>query len=488
MSTVPFTRHRQSPLPPDLAKQLPSNLDAERSILGAILLDAGAFPRALKAGVKIDDFFLPQNQRIWNAFRETAKKQIAESLEVSFGLVLLTETLHASNDLDRAGGAPYLASLVDGMPRITNVEHYVKIIQEKAARRNLIKGLHQIQEQAFGGETPVADLFADAIQSVDSVEKYFLNGSAKGNRLTAVDFCDLLTMELPPVEYVIDPVIPYRGTTMTFAWRGVGKTYFTMEQAFCVASGVESVFGWPIPKKRKVVYIDGELDSSTLQERAQEIARGHGMQLPERGSLKLIGIDFQETIRPKINSPEGRRQIEEHLEPGAWLILDNWDTLCPSGGEKDQEVCLEMQDWFLDLRKKHITNTFLHHAGKGGEQRGFSGKEDILGGVLKLSEPQDYNRKEGLRAAVTIEKQRGKPKPELMQPFEVTLAASSTGTLQWSMRPLQHLQLQRAFRMFAVDMKPGDVALELGLKNRYVAYRWKKKYLENSDPNAWEAD
>src|SRR6266404_3481100 len=103
------------PVDTTLEKPLPNNLDAERSVLGAILLDNHA-------------------------------------LNPAIDLVTLTEELNRKGDLEASGGAPYLASLADGMPKVSNIEHYARIVKEKAILRNLIHTTHNIQQRAFEGE------------------------------------------------------------------------------------------------------------------------------------------------------------------------------------------------------------------------------------------------------------------------------------------------------------------------------------------------
>jgi replicative DNA helicase len=79
-------------------------------------------------------------------------------------LVTLTEALHRVGELESSGGAPYLASLADGMPRVTNVEHYARIVREKALLRNLIHATHNIQQRALEGEDG-ADAILDGAES-----------------------------------------------------------------------------------------------------------------------------------------------------------------------------------------------------------------------------------------------------------------------------------------------------------------------------------
>src|ERR1051326_2268904 len=128
-----------------LEKPLPNNLDAERSVLGAILLDNHALNAAVET-LKPEDFFLEQHRRVFTRMIALGESQQA------IDLVTLTEELHRRGDLEASGGAPYLASLADGMPRVTNVEHYARIVKEKAILRNLIHATHNIQQRAFEGE------------------------------------------------------------------------------------------------------------------------------------------------------------------------------------------------------------------------------------------------------------------------------------------------------------------------------------------------
>jgi replicative DNA helicase len=140
-----------------LERPLPQNLDAERSILGAILLDNHALNAAIE-NIKPEDFFLEQHRRVFNQMIALGEAQQA------IDLVTLTESLHRTGELESSGGAPYLASLADGMPRVSNVEHYARIVREKALLRNLIHATHNIQQRALEGEDG-ADAILDGAES-----------------------------------------------------------------------------------------------------------------------------------------------------------------------------------------------------------------------------------------------------------------------------------------------------------------------------------
>src|SRR6266849_2364394 len=145
-----------------LEKPLPNNLDAERSVLGAVILDNNALNAAIE-NLKPEDFFLDQHRRVFTQMIALGESQQA------IDLVTLTEELHRRGDLEAAGGAPYLASLADGMPRVTNIEHYARIVKEKAILRNLIHATHNIQQRAFEGEDGADTILDNAESSIFAI-------------------------------------------------------------------------------------------------------------------------------------------------------------------------------------------------------------------------------------------------------------------------------------------------------------------------------
>jgi replicative DNA helicase len=141
-----------------LERPLPQNLDAERSVLGAVLLDNHTLNTAIEK-LKPEDFFLDQHRKVFEQMITLGEKQQA------IDLVTLTDALHRTGELEAAGGAAYLAQLVDGVPRISNVEHYARIIKEKAVLRNLAHAAHAIQQQALDADDE-ADSILDRAESL----------------------------------------------------------------------------------------------------------------------------------------------------------------------------------------------------------------------------------------------------------------------------------------------------------------------------------
>src|SRR5579864_7383397 len=141
---------------PDLAvaeRTLPHNLEAERSVLGAILLHNDAFNLAAEV-IDSADFYRDAHRRIFDKMVVLAERGDA------IDLVTLKEELGRSGEVDEVGGPAYIAALVDGVPRSTNVEYYARIIKEKATLRNLIFSANKILTNAYEAEQE-ADLILD---------------------------------------------------------------------------------------------------------------------------------------------------------------------------------------------------------------------------------------------------------------------------------------------------------------------------------------
>src|ERR1022692_870858 len=140
-----------------LERPLPSNIEAERCILGAVLLDNHVLNTAVER-LRSEDFFLSQHRHIFERMIQLAEKRHA------IDTVTLMEDLSSHGVLEASGGVAYISQLADGLPRVTNVEHYARIVKEKAVLRSLIYSASVIQEQALAAGDD-ADVILDRAES-----------------------------------------------------------------------------------------------------------------------------------------------------------------------------------------------------------------------------------------------------------------------------------------------------------------------------------
>ncbi len=114
----------------NLERGLPASIEAERSILGAILLDNGLYDQA--APLKPDDFSLDAHRRIFGRMSDL------QTMGRPVDMITLAEELDRRKEVEAVGGVAYLSSLIDGVPDRPSIEHYVRIVRNKALLRGLI--------------------------------------------------------------------------------------------------------------------------------------------------------------------------------------------------------------------------------------------------------------------------------------------------------------------------------------------------------------
>lgn len=129
----------------------PQNLEAEQSVLGAILLDNDALNKALEI-IGVEDFYREAHRKIFRRMCDLSEKNEA------IDLVTLTEVLRKNNEIESIGGVSYLASLVNIVPTASNIRYHSKIVREKAALRNLINTATEIVSQGYENREDVDDL------------------------------------------------------------------------------------------------------------------------------------------------------------------------------------------------------------------------------------------------------------------------------------------------------------------------------------------
>ncbi|MGD0860028.1 MAG: replicative DNA helicase [Terracidiphilus sp.] len=157
---------------PDLTLEagLPANIDAEKTILGAILLDNAAHSEAAEH-LASDDFSLDSHRRIFLRMSELMDSQHAVDI------VTLANELARSKEIESVGGVAYLASLTEGLPRRPVIEEYIRIVKDKSLLRKLMGICSMaIARAADQGESALEVLNAAESQLMEVTEKGLTHG------------------------------------------------------------------------------------------------------------------------------------------------------------------------------------------------------------------------------------------------------------------------------------------------------------------------
>ncbi len=142
----------------------PQNLDAEASLLGAILIDSDAIVKIADL-VGVTDFYDPKHQRIYEAIVQLYEKHSP------IDVLTLADQLKNSDLLDFAGGAAYLTELTNYVPTASHVEKYAEIVAQKALRRRLIKASQEIISLGYDESRDLQQLIEGAETSLFEVSQ-----------------------------------------------------------------------------------------------------------------------------------------------------------------------------------------------------------------------------------------------------------------------------------------------------------------------------
>jgi putative DNA primase/helicase len=242
--------------------------------------------------------------------------------------------------------------------------------------------------------------------------------------------------DIPPRDYLLYPFIQEKGLSMLYAKRGTGKTFVALSMALAIAGGLD-VMNFHANGQHKVLYIDGEMPGYAIQERLNKLAKGLSEDFNGADNLFIFNSDLQDYPMPNLATKDGQKEIDKILVNGIKvLIIDNLSALCSFGHENEAESWRPMQTWLLDLRRRGVTVLLIDHAGKNGDNRGTSKKQDILDSVICLENPDGHKQTDGARFIIRFEKSRNVC-GEAIDSFETQLQETTNGELRWQICEIQ---------------------------------------------------
>jgi len=245
--------HNREAVAAPVERALPHNLEAERSVLGAVLIHNEAFRCAVEI-VASGDFFRDAHRRIFEKIIVLGERNEA------IDLVTLKEVLAQAGELDQVGGPAYIASLVDGVPRSTNVEYYARIVKEKSTLRALIHASTHIAQRAWEAEDDPNVILEDAERTIFSIaeDRARADTSTDSRFTTAAESC----RDHPATLMVLPPLIFEGAIGSAIGKIKDGKTSLLLAAARCMRR-CEGFCGFPAPTRpRRVLYLTEQPQAS----------------------------------------------------------------------------------------------------------------------------------------------------------------------------------------------------------------------------------
>jgi replicative DNA helicase len=149
-------------------------LEAERSVLGALLLDGNAYHKVLDVGLEPEDFYREAHAKIFECVRDLVAR--AEPVD----LITLTNSLKDRTQFEQVGGSPYITGLFEDSYSSAHITHYSRIVKEKAILRRMISAVNDISEKAYGGVDDVEEFLDLAEKSIFEVTDSKIRQSFSG--------------------------------------------------------------------------------------------------------------------------------------------------------------------------------------------------------------------------------------------------------------------------------------------------------------------
>jgi replicative DNA helicase len=269
-------------MPPELAPQRhntrtpPHDLDAEKSVLGGILLDNVSMMHVIDV-IRAEDFYRPHHQAIYEAILRLQEK--GEPIDE----ITLSTELQSSQQLETIGGSVYVASLVDRIPTAANIASYARIVREKSVLRQLINTATNVATAGYEGTEDVDELLDQAEkmifeiankrekrglvpvkettkEALKRIEKLFEKRESVTGVPTGYDELDKLLAGLQPSDLLIIAARP-----------SVGKTAFSLNVVQNAAIRHKkscAVFSLEMAKEQLVMRMlcaEGRIDGSRMR-------------------------------------------------------------------------------------------------------------------------------------------------------------------------------------------------------------------------------
>jgi putative DNA primase/helicase len=255
-----------------------------------------------------------------------------------------------------------------------------------------------------------------------------------------------------------------------FGPRGIGKSWFKDVIAICLTRGMD-LGPFICEHPASVLIVDGEMTLSLLKDRRKLLAK-----LP--AALKSLDLISNEHLHSTFGSTVNlaneawRDAFLEFIKASGdrWdvIIFDNLSSFLPGIKENDQEAWSPINTFLLQLRWLKKAIIFIHHAGKSGDQRGTSGREDALDYVIKLTVPPGYNTDEGCRFDATLTKSRSLTGPETA-PFTFSIVEDHNGALTWSIKNLKESKKEIVIALLGNGVSQKEAGTIAGVNKAYVS-------------------
>ncbi len=356
-----------------MSAALPNNIEAERAVLGSILLHNPCLETVYDDIVPAD-FFHVNHQRIYQTILKIHED------EKPIDTIHLAEYLESERALELAGGVAYIESLQDGRPAVNNIAHYAAIVRDKSRLRKLIHQTEFVQKRALEGSATIESLEEQFRSAIETQAITHGNGNGNGNgHKISYSTMDFLQKDWPQPEYLIEGLIARNTPAMIVAMPHSLKSFFTIGLAYACSVATEKALGRLVVKKpMRTMLVQVEEHGAEMKKRIKDFL----------ATKQFVDIDPENVrIVPREEFPSSgftpkwaKKIVQEAVEFKTDLIV--FDVLRrlfvghgDMNGPGDSAAFLEMMDAIGDVTGASIL--LVHHKNKKDAEMMYSAAGSI---------------------------------------------------------------------------------------------------------------
>jgi hypothetical protein len=311
-----------------MTPDLPANRDAERLVLGAIVLDNNAYVQAAQS-LSPDDFSLDSHRRLYQCMAG----MVAANMPID--TVTLHDELGRRNELQTIGGAAYLCSLTDGAVRRSSIAHYVQIVKEKAQLRRIIHLADAAITRAMEGN-PSTEIAGGLLQSALDIEAQSQKGR---NRKLFVPASTFVSQAPEQIDWLVEGVIERGANGFFSAVPKGGKSWAAVDLALSLALGCDWL-GFKVPEAVRVALISREDNPSLTAWRIRHLFQRKSSPAPALIETNLYVNSRRESAELMLDNPEQMAELLAALKllKPRFAIFDVFNVLHSADENDNQEM------------------------------------------------------------------------------------------------------------------------------------------------------
>ncbi|MGH7801507.1 MAG: DnaB-like helicase N-terminal domain-containing protein [Thermodesulfobacteriota bacterium] len=317
-----------------ISQPLPQNIEAEQTVLGAILIESKSINQILDI-LTSEDFYETRNQVLFRFLSEM------NSQGIQIDIAIVHEELKTKGLLEQIGEFRYLSYLTEIVVSTANVQYFANKVKETSKQRKLWKKSENLTQAILNGAN-------------EETINQLINDVAKCGIDTPGRIINLaLQPEPPPRKWILQHAIPYGFPSTIYGDGGLGKSYLGLFFATLAAIGGERFLGLKFhDEPLRTLYLDFELDEEEFTRRAFRIARGLGLSRPPENLFYLQATKSLYKLLPQLKSILISQGIQ-------LLIIDSLGAACV-----DPEKVLDVIEIFTELKNFRIATLVLDHQSK----------------------------------------------------------------------------------------------------------------------------